>query len=341
LEIMTILTATTDYRDGAGSRSSRTNRVVRLFAAIGTALALTLAMTGCVTERRAVVHLSNGEMSSAYRDMQDGRYGAAAAMYLLVLQEQSTGPAAEESRFRLGQCYFHMRSYVEAGIQFQRYLSDYPNGAFTENAKQYVAELREMEERHLAQAERLEREIRRRLEHWREVARNEPDNAEAAAQLGHALWDLEDYEAAGREYLRAIELDSDVRYGKLLSRRISFNEDGTVTVLTPEDIAQLDIERNPIVVYNTHSYRGGGVDVLRSESRWYIVTGQVINKSPQTVRGVGVLVTIKDFAGHVLDSAERHIGTVRPGQSRAFSVRFGNFENIYNIDDYECEPIFE
>jgi tetratricopeptide (TPR) repeat protein len=273
--------------------------------------------------------------------MRHGRYGAAAAIYLLILQEQHTGPAVEEARFRLGQCYFHMRSYLEAGGQFQRYLSDYPNGAFAANSKQYLAELQEMEERALAQQERREREIRKRLEHWKAVAADDPRNAEALVEVGHALWDLEQYEEAARDYLRAMEIDPDVSYGKVLSQRLAFDEDGTVTVLTPEEIAQRDRERNPILVYNTYDYRGGGVDVLRSEWRWYIVTGQIVNRSNQTVRGVGVLVTIKDFAGHVLDSAEYRVGTVRPGQFRAFSVPFRNFENIYDIESYECEPIFE
>jgi hypothetical protein len=317
------------------------NHVVTLFAAVGMALALAVSTTGCLTQRYTLAQLSNGELSSAYGDMKDGRYGAAAAIYILVLQEESSGPAAEESRFRLGQCYFHMRSYLEAGTQFHRYLSDHPNGAFAANAKQYLAGLHEMEERERAQDKRREREIRRRLEHWKAVAKGEPDNAEAAVQVGHALWDLNEYEAAAHEYVRGIELDEDVVYGKLLSQRISLNDDGTVTVLTPEEIAQLEKERNPIVVFNTYDYRGGDTGVLHAEPRWYIVTGQVVNGSSQTVRGVGVLVTIKDFAGHVLDSTEHHIGTVRPRQIRSFRVSFANFKNIYDIDRYECEPVFE
>jgi tetratricopeptide (TPR) repeat protein len=338
---MTTFAAYTTCRNGTSSGSSLINRVVRLFAAIGMALALAVTATGCATQGHALARLSNGELSSAYQDMKDGRYGAAAAIYLLVLQEESGGPAAEESRFRLGQCYFHMRSYLDAGTQFQRYLSDYPNGAFAANSKQYVAELREMEEQERAQDEQREREIRIRIEHWRAVAKSEPDNAEAAVEIGHALWDLDEYEAAAREYIRGIELDPDVIYGKLLSQRISFNDDDTVTVLTPEEIAEFEKERTPIVVFNTYDYRGGDAGVLHAEPRWYIVTGQIVNRSSQTVRGVAVLVTIKDFAGHVLDSTEHRIGTVRPGQIRAFSVRFTSFKNIYDIDRYECEPVFE
>ncbi len=338
---MTIFAAYNTCRNGTSSRSSRVNHVVTLFAAIGTALVLAITATGCATQGHALARLSNGELSSAYGDMKDGRYGAAAASYILVLQEESSGPAAEESRFRLGQCYFYMRSYLEAGTQFQRYLSDHPTGAFAANSKQYVGELREMEERERVQDKMREREIRIRLEHWKAVAKSEPDNAEAAVQIGHALWDLNEHESAAREYVRGIDLDPDVIYGKLLSQRISFNDDDTVTVLTPEEIAQLEKERNPIVVFNTRARPGGGRSLFSSEPRWYIVTGQVVNGSSQTVRGVAVLVTIKDFAGHVLDNTEHRIGTVRPRQIRAFTVKFSNFENIYNIDRYECEPVFE
>ena len=302
-------------------------------------IACLLVPCGCAAPRRTVAAIETSELDSAYLDLREARYGRATAKYLLILQQEPNRPQAEEARFRLGECYFHMRAYMDAGAQFQRYLSDYPDGAFANDARQYIAKLRGIEEEERQKAELRKKEMLARLKHWRDVSQREPDDAEALVQVGHALWDLEEYEDAAREYLRAIKLDTEKRHDRLISSRLSFEEDGTVTVLTPAELERRERERNPIVVSNTHAYRGGR-DIFTYEPRWFIVTGQVVNRSSGTVRDVGVLVTIFDFAGHVLDSAGYRIGAMRPGQVRAFSVRFTNFENIYNIDRYECEPVF-
>jgi tetratricopeptide (TPR) repeat protein len=308
-----------------------------------TALVLLLASGGCTVQRQAMaVAQGSPELDAAYRDMTEGKYSLAVSRYLLILQQDESRPEAlQEARFRLGECYYNMRSYVEAGVQFQRYLADYPYGAFTSEAKEYLNKLQGIEEQKRQQDELRKQEIRARLEHWREIARREPNNAEAPVQVGHALWDLQEYEEAGREYLRAVQLDDQKRYDELISSRLLFHEDGTAAVLTPEERERLEKERNPIQVFNTHAYRGGGRDLFGSEPRYYIVTGQVVNRSTRTVQGVGVNVTIFDFPGHVLDSVSYRIGEMRPGQIRAFMARFGNFENIYNIDRYECEAVFD
>jgi tetratricopeptide (TPR) repeat protein len=301
-----------------------------------------LLSAGCAGQRRAVTTQTSPELDDAYRDMRDGKYSQAVSLYLLILQQNEGRPEAlQEARFRLGECYYNMRSYLEAGVQFQRYLADYPQGAFAADAKQYLEKLQGIEEQKRQQEELRKQEIRARLEHWREIARREPNNADAALQAGHALWDLQEYEEAGRQYLRAIQLDQNKRYDPLVNERMSFHEDGTATVLTPEDQERLERERNPIQVFNTHAYKGGGRDLFTSGPRYYIVTGQVVNRSNRTINNVAIIVTIFDFGGHVLDSASYRIGTMRPGQIRAFRTSFGTFENIYNIDKYEYEAVFD
>ena len=301
-----------------------------------------LLSAGCAGQRRAVTAQTYPELDDAYRDMRDGKYSQAVSRYLLILQQNEGRPEAlQEARFRLGECYYNMRSYLEAGVQFQRYLADYPQGAFAAEAKQYLEKLQGIEERKRQQEELRKQEIRARLEHWREIARREPKNADAALQAGHALWDLQEYEEAGREYLRAVQLDESIPHDPLVSARMLFHEDGTATVLTPEEQERLEKERHPIQLFNAHAYRGGGRDLFTSGPRYYIVTGQVVNRSSRTVHNVSVIVTIFDFPGHVLDSATSRIGTMRPGQIRAFRTSFGTFENIYNIDRYECEAVFD
>ena len=321
---------------------SHTPRAKVHLRVVAAAMIAVFLSAGCVAHRQvASAAHTNPELDYAYRDMAEGKYLSAVTRYLLVVQrDQSRPEARQEARFRLGECYYQMRSYMESAIQFQRYLADYPDGAFVSEAKQYLEKLQGIEAQERQEQARQRKENQARLKKWREAAGSEPNSAEAAAQVGHALWDLGEYEDAGRQYLRAVQLESAKRNDKLISSRLEFHEDGSATVLTPAERERREKELNPIVIFNKHGYRGGGQDLFDAEPRWYIVTGQVVNRSSRTVGDVSVAVTVYDFSGHVLDTASYGIGTMRPGQIRAFRTTFRNFENIYNIDRYECEAVY-
>jgi tetratricopeptide (TPR) repeat protein len=310
---------------------------------VAAAMIVVFLSAGCVAHRQVVsaAH-SDPELDYAYRDMAEGKYVSAVTRYLLVVQrDQSRPEARQEARFRLGECYYQMHSYVESGLQFQRYLADYPDGAFVSEAKQYLEKLQGIDDQERKQEELQRRQDEAWLKQCREVAGKQPNSADAAVDVGHALWNLGQYEDAAREYLRAVQLDPRKRNDKLVSSRLEFHEDGSATVLTPAERERREKELNPIVIFNKHGYKGGGQDLFDAEPRWYIVTGQVVNRSSRTVGDVSVAVTIYDFSGHVLDTANYGIGAMRPGQIRAFRTTFGNFENIYNVDRYECEAVYQ
>jgi len=268
---------------------------------VATAVIVVFLSAGCVAHRQ-VVHAghANGELDYAYQDLANGRYLSAMTKYLLVLQRDSTRPGArQEARFRLAECYYNMRSFMEAGIQFERYLADYPDGAFVSEAKQYLGKLQGIEDQ-----ERQQQELQTK------------EN-------------------------QAVQLDSAKRNDKLINSRLEFHEDGSATVLTPAEQERRERERNPVAIFNKHGYRGGSGGVLQGEPRWYTVTGQVVNRSSRTIGSVSVAVTLYDFSGHVLDTANYGMGAMRPGQIRAFRTTFTAFENIYNIDHYECEAVYQ
>jgi len=333
-----------DKRSGLRIRiisMSQTQRAIVYLRIVAAAMIVVFLSAGCVAHRQVVAH-TNGELEYAYQELAQGKYLSAVPKYLWILQQKESTPGArQEARFRLGECYYNMRSYMESGIQFQRYLADYPDGAFVPEAKQYLEKLQGIEDQERQQQELQTKENEARLKKWRETARREPGSAEAAAQVGHALWDLGEYEDAAREYSRAVKLDPVKRDDKTIRSRLVFHQDGTATVLTPAEIERREKERNPIVIYNKHSYMAGGQDLYSAEPRYFIVTGEVVNRSSRTLRDVEVAVTISDFAGHVLDAASCNIGAMRPGRIKPFTAKFGNFENIYNIDRYECTAVYE
>ena len=52
--------------------------------------------------------------------------------------------------------------------------------------------------------------------------------------------------------------------------------------------------------------------------------------------GVQIVVTVYGFGNMVYDTNTIHIGRMNPGEIRAFSSRFSNFDNIEEVQRYEC-----
>jgi hypothetical protein len=57
--------------------------------------------------------------------------------------------------------------------------------------------------------------------------------------------------------------------------------------------------------------------------------------------GVQVFVTIYGFGNVVFDTSTINIGRLNPGETRAFSVRFSNFDNIENVRRHEAVGTFQ
>jgi hypothetical protein len=57
--------------------------------------------------------------------------------------------------------------------------------------------------------------------------------------------------------------------------------------------------------------------------------------------GVEVLITLYGQGNIVYDSRPWHVGRLNPGERRAFSVRFDQFETLENIQRFECVGSFQ
>jgi hypothetical protein len=110
--------------------------------------------------------------------------------------------------------------------------------------------------------------------------------------------------------------------------------------LSPAEVERRQIQAQPLAVTNTAAFKSGE-DLFTRTALFYSVTGQVVNRSDSVLYGVQVIITIYGFGNVVNDTTTVSIGRLNPGEIRAFSVRFSNFENIENINRYECVATFQ
>jgi len=295
-----------------------------------------LVSLGCATKPLFMRERAADELLSAETALADGHYYLARMKYAIVLEDH---PQSETARFGLGLSHFRLAAYENAARCFLRYLDDFPEGLYADEARHYLSEIEGIEE-----ARRTE-QVRRAEEAWLRVAKardaveRRPDNARLRIEFGNAYWDLAEFDDAAEQYRKAVELDPRLHDHPMVRARIEFGPNGAITVLTPQEVERRDREANPIVIESTRGYRAGRSS-FDFQHLWYVVSGQVRNQSSRTVRGVVVEATIFNLSGNVLDTTQYYIGTMSPGAVRSFAARLVHFETIDNVYRYECNVIY-
>jgi tetratricopeptide (TPR) repeat protein len=316
------------------------NWIARQALAAAAVLAVVAVGAGCVASGNAA--LSAGG-PSARRDVDDARRlvqagDAATAIPRLVhvISKYPESRPATEARYWLGVAYHRVRSYREAIELFEEYVALAPEGPHAADARDYIARLREEYDRKFLTPD----EIDRRIADVDARLREAPGEPELLAQRAGLLWQRGNYEAAGQAYAALVRADPAWRDDETVRRRVDFHADGTYTVLDPATFLQRQRVANPLRIENTASFESGR-DLFTQQRLFYVVTGQAYNQGDSTLYGVRVFVTIYGFGNVVYDSGAVHLGRLNPGERRAFSIRFSNFDNIENVVRYECEGSFE
>jgi len=117
---------------------------------------------------------------------------------------------------------------------------------------------------------------------------------------------------------------------------------GNLVVLSPAKMEQRYRELEPLKIYNVSSFRSGRFEgwPATANERYYNVAGQAVNQSEQALADVSIVVTIYGLGQMVYDTQTVPIGSMRPGEVRAFNAQFSRFDNIYNITRHECTGTF-
>jgi tetratricopeptide (TPR) repeat protein len=279
---------------------------------------------------------SSKEVEEARRMLQAGDTTVVIPRLLQIISKYPNSRSSVDARYWLGVAYMNIKSYREAIEVFDEYLRLAPEGDYADASREYTASLQEEYERNFWTAEKLEAQIRALTE----ALKADPGNLGNQLKLADMLWKRGDYEYAARLYARVVKESPEVASDPEVSTRIEMLPSGGYNVLTPGEVQRREIENRPLAVINTASFQSGR-DLITRESTYYVVTGQVVNRGDSVLYGVQVNVTIYGFGNMVYDTNTVNIGRLNPGEIRAFSVRFSNFQNIDDIHRYECVPTFE
>ncbi len=255
---------------------------------------------------------------------------------LNVIAKYPNTQAAFEARYWLARAYYNIGGYRDAIDLFNEYLRLAPNGRYVQESNSYIQKLTsEYNQRYLS-PDKLDANIRTLTE---ELAKS-PDNIGSQSALAELLWKRGDYDKAAEIYKNIVEKHPDQAGNETIRQRVEFAPGGKMTILTPAEIQRRQADAQPLVVINTSSFQSGR-DLLTRETRFYSVTGQVVNRSTSVLNGVQITITIYGLTGVVYDTTTVNIGRMNPSEIRAFSVRFNNLENIENVNRYECVPTFQ
>jgi len=285
-------------------------------------------------------------LAAAQRMIRSGDYSLAIPRLMHIISKYPKSAAGVEARYFLGLTYYHLGGYRDALDNFNEYLTLAPEGKYAGITTEYVAKLTD----EVSQRYRTQEQLQARIAEVSAQASLEPEVLAHQLELADLHWKTSQYDKAGEIYAKLLEHWPQLQTDSTIRRRMERNPDGTYTVLTPAEVERRYAEAEPLVIYNTHSFRSGsgaGTQYYpRQGIRYrtpdqYHVTGQVLNRGSDTLNDVQVMVTIYGFGSMIYDTQTFKIGRMRPGDRRAFSVRFTDFDYIENITRYECVATFQ
>jgi len=253
----------------------------------------------------------------------------------VISNAPKSGPAMD-ARYWLGVAYMKIDSYRDAMEMFQEYQRLAPDGPYAGKAAEHLGLLTKTYDEKYQTAEEMDAEVKALAA---QVAAN-PNDVDVQMRFADTLWKRGDYDSAADVYYRLLKADPGLYSTAQLKDRIEQLPSGEFVVLTPSEVQRREAERQPLAVFNTASFRSGK-DLLTREPLYYAVTGQVVNRGSSVLYGASVVITIYGFGSMVYDTNTIHIGRLNPGEVRAFSARFSNFDNIEEVSRFDCVATFE
>jgi len=278
---------------------------------------------------------------SAQTDFKQQKYQSAIPKYEYLTIHHPRDRKRQYFQFQKGLSLYLVRSYHDAEKTFRDYLENSPNGVYTAESKAYLTKIEalrsEKERNYDLQREQLKGDIKI----LREMLERDPYSAQVHYELGNKLWELEQYTEAAKHYLKAGEIDAALKENELIKNRLIINGNGEAVPLTPERQKELEKENNPLVIFDIHSfYQRIKPDYMGASKSFQTVAGKVRNQSKRALHRVSVSVNFYNMHHELLDTQKYYVGTMGPQEVRAFLVKGQNYDNLYNIDHFECLPYF-
>lgn len=278
------------------------------------------------------------DLSVARKMIRGGNYSQSIPRLLKVLEMAPNTREGADARYFLGVAYEAIQDFRSAQKQFNSYLTMKPDGEYVAEAKSRLERIGgTLEERYVSPDE-----LETRLERAQKNAAAAPGEVGPQLDLADALWLSGDYAEAGKVYAKILAQWPKLADDMVVRQRMRRDADGVWTALDPKAAVLEAADRDPLVIYNTSSFRSGREEgYSRSfQAQKYNVTGEAMNRGRTTLENVELVVTIYGFGGKVYETKTVRLGRLATGEARPFSTVFENFENIENVERYQVKGIF-
>ena len=275
-------------------------------------------------------------VKEAQENFQKQQYGAAVAKYTHLIKNHPDSEKRQYFMVEKGRALYLLRSFHDAEKTFRQYMRLYPDGLYRAEAEAYLTKIQVLRSQK-EQSDQLVREtIKDDIKVLKEMLKRDPYNAHLHYNLANKLWNLEKYEEAASYYLKAAEIDAALQESELINNRLMIDENGEVVPITPDIQQEIEKEKNPLVIFDTHQYQQRNrPDTLGVSKSFQTITGKVRNQSQNVLRNVSVYVEFYNMHHEILDTQSYYVGTMAPREVRAFLVKGRNFDTIDNIDHIE------
>ncbi len=299
--------------------------------------ACALSLTGCVYLRDLPYR---DQRKAADRAFENREYVLAAARYESLRDRYPETSLREDITFRQGMALYSVASYHDAHDVFVDYLAEYPRGRYLADTKDCLRKIDVLMSRSTpAEAKKLQAaKENANLDVLNKLLVEHPTDWRVLEAIGDALWKLGNYDEAIASYYKAHSIASAYEERELNNGKLVLDCDGKPIAVNPRILEQMEIERQPVRVYALHAYTSRGkTKKVGADIQFYNLTGSVRNQGTRLLHDVEVQVLYKDVAGNILDVDYVTIGTLGPGEVRAFLSRADDYDNLYNIVDHEAE----
>lgn len=284
-------------------------------------------------ERTAVNSLTaDQELAQARRMLGSGEHSwVIPRLTAIAAQNPGTG-AGTEALYLLGLTYYKINGIYNAEEYFRKYIAAAPEGAFAPLCREYLRGIDGARERKGAARSDLEARVAK----YDGVTA--PEELAANLELAETYWHDGDFEKASTVYVKVLRIWPSLKDDAIIRQRMEPAPGGGYTILTPEEVSRRQAEAAPLTVFNVQSFHSGQfrAEHFGYQEEYYNVAGQTVNRGERLLLDASVTVTIFGIAGQVYDTQTVQLGRLKPGEVRAFSVRFSHFDNIANVHRHEC-----
>lgn len=306
---------------------------VASIALIASVLVVHSGLLGCTsfTPMKLQHQLEQADLAFENRD-----YALAATLYESLRDRYPSSEQRQTMMIRQGQALYRLPSYRDAQSVFQNYLVEYPQGIHADDARRNLEKIAIFVSSGTPAEQEAIEAARQDLEQLNALRETHPHDPSVAFALGNLYYELGDYEQAVRLYFEAQTLDAAYKEKRLIKERMMIDSAGNPKPVARADIAQQELDRNPLVVFDSHLYHSGDAQSYRSAVKIQLnLTGKVRNQGSRVLHNVEIDVRFYNAQHQVLDVNRVHIGTLVPKEVRAFRAQTTTYDDLFNIFSFD------